>query len=155
VASGGKAAHVHVMSRPTSARITCAAVRPSPATRIQPVDHLDERGDQLVELVVQLGDVGVHLIDPGQQLGQQERVMVGEDPVNASSRTLRLARNRPRASWASTFGSRSPAISAASIARPETPKMSAATTLSLTWASSSSFSPRCLSAVRTPTRSIR
>ena len=44
---------------------------------------------------------------------------------------------------------------AASMARPETPKMSAATTDSLIWASSSSFSTRCFSAVRTPTRSTR
>src|SRR5215218_8379755 len=42
---------------------------------------------------------------------------------------------RARASCASTLGSRSPATSAASIARPETPKMSLATTLSLIWAS--------------------
>jgi hypothetical protein len=39
--------------------------------------------------------------------------------------------------------------------RPETPKMSLATTLSLIWAYSSSFSTRCFSAVRTPTRSAR
>ena len=41
------------------------------------------------------------------------------------------------------------------IARPEIPKMSEATTDSLMQASSSSFSARCFSAVRTPTRSIR
>ena len=76
-------------------------------------------------------------------------------PVKASSNWLRLARRRVRASCASALGSRSPAISAASIARPETPKVSEATTLSLTWASSSSFSTRCFSAVRTPTRSAR
>ena len=38
-----------------------------------------------------------------------------------------LARNRPRASSASTRGSRSPPTRAASIARPQTPKMSVAT----------------------------
>ena len=48
-----------------------------------------------------------------------------------------------------------PAISAASMARPETPKMSLATTESLIWASSSSFSTRCFSAVRPATRSAR
>ena len=56
---------------------------------------------------------------------------------------------------ASTLGSRSPAISAAIIARPETPKMSEATTDSLMQASSSSFSTRFFSAVRAPTRSMR
>ena len=52
---------------------------------------------------------------------------------------------RARASWASTLGSRSPATSAPSIARPDTPKMSEATTESLMQASSSSFSTRFFS----------
>ena len=69
-------------------------------------------------------------------------------PVNASCRALILARIRVRASCARTEGSRSPAISAASIARPDTPKMSLATTDSLMPASSRSFSARCFSAVR-------
>jgi hypothetical protein len=66
-----------------------------------------------------------------------------------------LPRIAARAICASALGSRSPAISAASICRPETPKMSEATTLSLICASSSSFSARCFSAVRTATRSAR
>jgi hypothetical protein len=78
-----------------------------------------------------------------------------KNPVNASSSNDSLARIRARASCASRLGSRSPAISAVSIARPETPKMSLATTLSLIWASSSSFSTRCFSAVRAATRSTR
>ena len=81
--------------------------------------------------------------------------MVGETPVKASSKTLPLARIRPRASSASTLGSRSPAISAASIARPETPKMSEATTLSLMWASSSSLFQALLLGGAHPTRSAR
>jgi hypothetical protein len=76
-------------------------------------------------------------------------------PVNASSRALILARIRDRASCASALGLRSPAMSASIIARPETPKMSLATTDSLMQASSSSFSTRCFSAVRAVTRSIR
>jgi hypothetical protein len=48
-----------------------------------------------------------------------------------------------------------PATSAAIMSRPETPKMSVATTLSLIWASSSSFSARCFSAVQARTRSAR
>jgi hypothetical protein len=66
-----------------------------------------------------------------------------------------LARIRVRANCASTFGSRSPAINAAIIARPDTPKMSEATTQSFMQASSSSFSTRFFSAVRAPARSIR
>jgi hypothetical protein len=66
-----------------------------------------------------------------------------------------LARMRPRANWASTLGSRCPAINAASMSRPETPKMSVATTDSFIWASSRSFSTRFFSAVRTATWSQR
>jgi hypothetical protein len=47
------------------------------------------------------------------------------------------------------------ATSAASIARPDTPKLSLATTQRLIWASSSSLSTRCCSAVRPATRSAR
>ena len=76
-------------------------------------------------------------------------------PVNASSSTVILLRMLRRASCASTLGFRSPATSAASMSRPETPKMSETTTLSLMQASSSSFSARCFSAVRAATRSAR
>src|SRR5215213_4562498 len=62
-----------------------------------------------------------------------------KNPQNASASGPSLARNRVRASWARTLGSRSPATSAASMARPDTPKMSLATTESLIWASSSSL----------------
>ena len=48
-----------------------------------------------------------------------------------------------------------PAINAPMIARPETPNGSLTTTESLTSASSSSFSTRCFSAVRTASRSTR
>ncbi len=50
-------------------------------------------------------------------------------PVKASSRSVILPRIRPRANCASLLGSRSPAINAASMSRPETPKMSEATHL--------------------------
>jgi hypothetical protein len=66
-----------------------------------------------------------------------------------------LVRIRVRASSAKALGSRSPAIKAVIIARPETPKMSEATTDNFRQASSSSLSTRFFSAVRTPTRSMR
>nr|WP_321182506.1 hypothetical protein [Mycobacterium kansasii] len=81
--------------------------------------------------------------------------MGGEVALKASSRRLILVRIRERASCASTLGSRSPAINAAIIARPDTPKMSEATTESLMQASSRSFSTRFFSAVRAPMRSMR
>ncbi len=76
-------------------------------------------------------------------------------PVKASSSWLIFARIRDLAICARTLGSRSPAIMAAIIARPETPKMSEATTESLIQASSSNFSTRFFSAPRAPTRSTR
>ena len=76
-------------------------------------------------------------------------------PVNASSKRAVLARIRPRAIWARTFGSRSPATSAAIMSRPDIPKMSLATTDIMISESSSSFSTRCFSAVRVVIRSTR
>jgi hypothetical protein len=75
--------------------------------------------------------------------------------VNASSSTVIFLRIVRRASCAKTLGLRSPATSAASMSRPETPKMSDTTTLSLICASSSSFSTRFFSAVRAATRPAR
>ena len=81
--------------------------------------------------------------------------MIVKWPVNASSRTLILARILRLASCASTFGLRSPATSAAIMSRPEAPNRSETTTLTLMQASSSSFSARCFSRLRSPVRSRR
>ena len=74
-------------------------------------------------------------------------------PCRARSRSARRARARPRASSASTFGLRRPAVSASIIARPDTPSTSVSTEEILIRASSSSFSIRCLTRVRSSTRS--
>lgn len=60
-------------------------------------------------------------------------------PVSASFSSARLGRSLPKARSAWTSGSRSPAASASSIARPDLPKMSLATVDSLIKLSSSSF----------------
>jgi hypothetical protein len=60
-----------------------------------------------------------------------------------------------RASCATTFGLPSPATKAAIMSRPQAPKMSQTTALSLICASSSSFSTRFFSAVRAATRPAR
>jgi len=54
-------------------------------------------------------------------------------PVNASSSTVIFLHIVRRASCASTLGLRSSATSAASMSRPEAPKMSETTTLTLIW----------------------
>ena len=77
------------------------------------------------------------------------------DPTNACSSALILARVEGRASCARTRGSRSPATSWSITARPETPKMSDATTDNLIWASSSSFSTRFFSRVRSAISATR
>jgi hypothetical protein len=64
------------------------------ADLIPPVHRRRERGDQLLELAVQLGDVGVRRSYPGQQLGQQEPVMVG---AVAGERLLQDAARGPHA----------------------------------------------------------
>ena len=51
-----------------------------PRDLIQPVDRVGERGDQLGELGVELGEIGIQPIHPGQHLGEQEGVLVGEEP---------------------------------------------------------------------------
>jgi hypothetical protein len=69
--------------------------------------------------------------------------------VRSPSRAVLI---RPCAIRAGIFGSRWPASIAANICRPETPKMLLATEVSLICASSSSFSTRCFSAVRSRIR---
>ena len=65
--------------------------------------------------------------------------MVGEHPREGLLQDAALGPHPAACQLGQHLGSRSPAMSAASIARPETPKMSEATTDSLMWASSSSL----------------
>ena len=122
---------------------------------IQPGRRLGERGQLHVDLGIDSGDVGVEPLDPRQHARQQEPVMIVEVPVEGLFKSIDLAAHPRSRQLGEHLGSRSPATSAASIARPDTPKMSEATTDSLMQASSSSFSTRFFSAVRAATRSVR
>ena len=51
-----------------------------PGDLIQPIDRPGERGDQRLELGVELGQIGIQRVHPGQHLAQQEGVLVGEEP---------------------------------------------------------------------------
>jgi hypothetical protein len=86
------------------------------------------------------------------QLAPDAVVVVEVAGQRPCSKTASLDRMLPRASCASALGSRWPAMSAASIWRPETPKMSLITLESLIWASSSSCSSRWVSRVRSRVR---
>ena len=76
-------------------------------------------------------------------------------PSRACSSWGILRRARARASCASTFTFRSPAIRRSMISRPVTPCRSLTSDDSLTAASSSSFSARCFSRVRSAVRPRR
>jgi hypothetical protein len=60
-----------------------------PGDLIQPVDRLGERADQRLDPGVERGDVAAQRVDPVQHPGQQEAVMVGEEPGE------RLRQQRP------------------------------------------------------------
>ena len=114
-----------------------------------------ERRDLGVHLGFDVGDVCVEGVDAREHLGQQKAVVFGEVPTKASSSWGIFMRIAVRAISARTWGLRSPAIRAAIISRPETPKMSLATTESLIWASSGSFSTRFISLPWSDTNAIR
>src|SRR5215204_4636807 len=78
-----------------------------------------------------------------------------KEPVSACTSMGIFGRIRPRAHPARTSGSRSPSTSADSIARPETPNRSETNTDNLIPASSSSFSMRCFSRVRSAVSAAR
>jgi hypothetical protein len=86
---------------------------------------------------------------------QQHRVVVGEEPAQRLGQLGGLFRCLALGQRASERGSRSPAISACIMARPDTPWMSDSTEPILTCASSRSFSIRWRSRVRSPTRARR
>jgi hypothetical protein len=107
-----------------------------------------QRGGGLLDPGGEGSDLGGERVDPGQLMPSMNAWWPVKWPVSASCKTLVLARMFRRARAASACGLRCPAMRASSMARPEAPKMSLITTDSLIWASSSSFSARCFSRVR-------
>ena len=103
-----------------------------------------QRG-QRRSILLQPGDRLLQEVDVGQELAQQHPVVRLDPPVRAWRSAGSLARSRPRASSASASGSASPPSSAASIARPLTPRTSVATAASLRLAPSSVFCSRLTS----------
>ena len=108
-----------------------------------------ERADFLLDAGIKRGDLRADPVGVVEHHVQDRRVMIGE---KSPQRLFKLGglflRARPLASCASARGSRCPAIKASIIARPVTPCSSESTDEILIWASSSSFSMRCCSRVR-------
>ena len=92
---------------------------------------------------------------PGQHLAHQEAVVVGEVAGEGFLQQRQLARTLPRAIRASTYRSRWPPTSAASMSRPENGEDVADRDAHLDLGVPVSFSTRCFSAVRAATRSQR
>ena len=144
----GEAGHVH----PDLGNDLLGA-GPADAGDLIKLGHLTrERGQALVDPLGQRVNLGGDRVDAVAHHPQQVPVMVAEVPGQRFRRTLILPRMLPRASPASASGSRCPAMSASSSA-PDLPKMSLITDDSFTWVSSSSFSARCFSRVRSWTGS--
>ena len=148
------------MSRPISAIRIAAAVDSDPGDLLEPGDTHQRKGPDGLRsgrrpLQGQRWSrrPGPASVPAGTDDGRRRSPTEARRTPPPDGRILR--RMLDRASSASTLGSRSAPINAVIIARPETPKMSEATTDSLRQASSSSFSTRFFSAVRTPTRSAR
>ena len=74
VRRGGEAAHVH----PDLGDDRLGGGAVDPRDRVQPLHLVSKRADLGLDPGVELGDVGVEFVHPGEHLGQQERVMVGE-----------------------------------------------------------------------------
>jgi hypothetical protein len=123
------------MSAPISAMSSCAAVWPTPGISSSRSTAATNGAISSSSLASSSARSPSNASTRASILPSRKACWSVKNPVNASANNDSLARNRARANCARTLGSRSPAISAASMARPDTPKLSLATTESLIWAS--------------------
>src|SRR5712692_1670423 len=121
---------------------------------LQQFERLLERGQAALDLYLYLSDGLLQELNVRQDLAYQHQVMRLDSSVERLAQ-LCLARRTPRARSARTSGSRSPSSSAASMARPLTPKTSLATAASLRLAPSSVFWSRFASSTRSWTNVLR
>jgi hypothetical protein len=128
---------------------------PDAGDLIEPGHRLGERGDLGIDPILQNGDVGGDAVDPLEHPVQQERVVLGEPAGQRLAEPCGLGPQGAAGQVGQHARVAFPAIRAAIMARPETPNRSLTTTESLMRASSSSFSTRCFSAVRSASRSTR
>ena len=124
---GREAGHVHADLGDDH----CCCGGTDPGDLIQAGHRISERGDLCLDLGAEIGDVHVQGVDAGEHLGQKETVVVGEVPDERLFQLGDLRAHPSPSHLCQDLGLLSPPIRAASIWRPETPKMSLATTDSL------------------------
>jgi hypothetical protein len=107
-----------------------------------------ERGDRFLDPPGQRLDLGAQPIDAVEHHAQQVAVMVAEVPGQRLLQDADLLAHGAAGHPGQHVGVTLPPISASSMSRPDLPKMSLITADSLIWVSSSSFSTRCFSRVR-------
>jgi hypothetical protein len=95
---------MRVMPTPISAMITAAAVGPIPGISSRRATA-DANGANCFGPLLHGGDVGSECIDAGEHRGQQEPVVVAEQPDERLHKRAVLDRILPRAISASTWGS--------------------------------------------------
>ena len=103
----------------------------NPRDRGEMGDLSGERGDHLLDLRRQFPDGLVQEIQVRKERAHEEGVVVSEPPGERLAQGRDLLAEHPRAGSDKTSGSRIPATGAASMSRPEAPRMSVATEDSL------------------------
>lgn len=128
---------------------------PDTGDLIQAGHRRAERGYLVLYLCVEFGDVDADLIDAGQHLGQQERVVIAESAGERLFQHRQLGAHASAGELGENLGVALSGDQRGQHVSPGGPEDVAATTESLICASSSSFSTRFFSAVRTATWSDR
>src|SRR5919106_1599076 len=147
-----KAAHVPAGFRPQH---FCRAPVHS-GNRVEPPDLLLKRAQSLLDLAAEAFDSSFQIIDLRQMLGDQKALMGGcSRHESACTSWACFSLSRPLAKLASCSMSLSPATSASSISRAETPSMSLTTLANLMLAPSSTFCRRLIVRLRSRTREVR
>src|SRR5215216_4027164 len=127
------------MSTPISAMIASAARLPTPVMVSSRSRATGERGDHLVHTGIEAGDRGLQVLQVVKRQPDQQPMMLAEAAPQGLAQLGKLLAQLALGQLGQDLGVALPATRAASIARPETPRTSAATESSLMPASSRVF----------------
>jgi hypothetical protein len=127
-----------------------------PGNLIQPLDGVGERGDQLLELGVELGEIGVQGVHPAQHLAQQEGVLVGKEPTERLLQQRQLGAHPSTGQLRQTLGVTLPGDQRGQHGPPRNPEAVGGDHRQFDLGvHSAACSTRCFSVVRAATRSAR